>query len=61
MVTPTPSEIRRVTVNQSLDFQLNYAKRAVLRGAVLCFLRQIHRGEVEYICMTSVRLWIKSP
>lgn len=65
MVTPSPSEMHRVTVNKSLDLrpqvliQSNYAKRAVLRGVVRCFLPADHRGEVEYICMTSVRLWIK--
>lgn len=61
MVTLSPSEIRLVTVNESSDLQLNYAKRAVLRGVVLVFPPADHRGEVEYICMTSVRLWIRSP
>jgi hypothetical protein len=47
---PSPSENPSCHVNESLGLGLNpsnYAKRAVLRDAVLWFFPADHRGEVE--------------
>jgi len=49
------SRQRVLTVGLSLN-PSNYAKRPVLGGVVLWFFPADHRGEVEYNCITSVRL-----
>ena len=46
-------------VNESLS--PNPSNCVVLRGVVLWFFPADHRGEVQYNCITPVRLRIKSP